>query len=305
MIAQVGFVTQKFNEFLDECLQRIPRWTGDGLRESIEHVRGMATQMFPRVAQAIRERLLRGLADFASRAWRVMPGQGIVIRRALQATRHLGPHPSWLSTMARRIDIDDLEAGARPITAADRARFLRLSAQAETWADDLLAQADLPDIIKSMSRDDLVRQMRTFGSRPVLRTFGDNETMNVYRVVSNEGQIPGGFWSRSTPPDTEEAWRARDAVMNEWNDGGAFVRSSIPPPEAVLIGEIGPQDLGSARSAPKPDQMLEGGGEQIWIPRHAEGPQVRVDGYYHTNWNAPSSASRAMVRAGNPNECDL
>lgn len=93
--------------------------------------------------------------------------------------------------------------------------------------------------------------------------------------------------------------------MNEWNDGGAFVKGSIPPPEAVLIGEIGPQDLGSARQAPKSGQMLEGGGEQIWVPRHAAGPHTRVDEYFHTNWNAPTSPSRATLRAGNPNECDL
>ena len=313
LVSRSGELVAKFNDFMDMVAEGVRNSVGwfnrgatDRLIAKIEQVKILGASKIPESAQYVSHLILDGLARAASTVARGRNRMAIrLTRSAVRVARRLGPYPAWLETMARAINKANLEAGARSITPADRARFLRLSAQAEVWADDLLAQPNLPNIIRSMSRDDVVRQMKTFGSRPTLRTFGDGETMDVYRVISNEGQIPGGFWSRSMPPDTEEAWRARDAVMNEWNDGGAFVKSSIPPPEAVLIGEIGPQDLGTARDFPKPDQMLEGGGEQIWIPRHADGPQARVDGFYHTNWNNPSSAIRTNVHAGNPNECDL
>ncbi|QUJ76584.1 hypothetical protein KDD17_00450 [Sulfitobacter albidus] len=43
----VAFVTQKFNEFLDMCTDRIPFFGGGELRETIETVRAMANEMFP------------------------------------------------------------------------------------------------------------------------------------------------------------------------------------------------------------------------------------------------------------------
>ncbi|NHM20808.1 hypothetical protein [Tritonibacter mobilis] len=79
----------------------------------------MANSMFPRVADEIQQRLLRGLANFASRAWRVVPGQGIIVRRSMQATRQA--YDSWQDTM-RRVGFDKtaLEAGAEPIDASAR-----------------------------------------------------------------------------------------------------------------------------------------------------------------------------------------
>lgn len=254
----------------------------------------------------VADRIRRGLDEFLGPAFRVRVGQSIVIRRATTALRRMTRHPTWQSTMARRIDISTLEPGARPLTRTDTANLLRLQKLADEWADDLLRSADTPASIKAIPHTVLVDTMRTFGARPALRTFAAGETMSVYCVVGNQGQISGGFWSRSVPPETEEAWRRRDAVLNEWNDGGAFVQSTIPPPDAVLIGQIGPQDLGKAtHKAPKPGQMLEGGGEQIWVLRGPDGPGTRVSDYYHTPWNEPVSATRPLIRAGRAGECDL
>ena len=30
------------------------------------------------------------------------------------------------------------------------------------------------------------------------------------------------------PPDEESVWRARDAVLNDWNEAGAFIRAELP-----------------------------------------------------------------------------
>ena len=304
LAGHVGFVTQKFDEFLDMCLDRIPRWTGDHLRMTIETVRNMANDMFPRVAQEIRERILRGLADFASRAWRVMPGQGVIIRRTMQATRQA--YSAWQDTM-RRIGFDKAarEAGAEPIDAVT-SQFLRnqdrLAAQ---WAEELLADPNLPRYLREQaeaSPDFFRRQMATFGSKPRYESFTPNQSL--YRVIDNADGHTGSFWSKSMPPDDEALWRARDAVKNDWNEAGAFIRAEVPPPPAGFVGEIAPQALEN-----HPGQMLRGGGEQVWLPGPRSGAVSRdqVKDYWHTAWNdrAPSSPSRASIRAGNPNECDL
>ncbi|PXW80824.1 hypothetical protein BZA02_105318 [Ruegeria sp. P4] len=298
----VGTVTQKFNSFLDSCLRKLPSWGGAQLRESIEHVRSMANSMFPRVADEIQQRLLRGLANFASRAWRVVPGQGIIVRRSMQATRQA--YDSWQDTM-RRVGFDKtaLEAGAEPIDAST-ARFLvdieELSAK---WAEEFLADPNLPRYLREQaeaSPEFFRKQLATFGSKPRYETFAPGQSL--YRVIDNADGHTGGFWSKSMPPDEESVWRARDAVLNDWNEAGAFIRAELPPPPAGFIGEIAPQKLADG-------QMLRGGGEQVWLPGPRSGSVSRdqVKDYWHTTWNdrAPTSPSRASLRAGNPNECDL
>ncbi len=272
---------------------------------AIVAVRAMANEKFAEIASKIRAKIINGLARFATRAHAVLPSQSIIIRRAVEAVVEAGPFTSWQAGMARNIEIEELELGARSITDADVANFIRLREFAEIWADDLLKMPGLPSSIKNLDRSILVDVMTTFGRKPAVKTCAENETMTVYRVIGHEGQIGGPFWNRSIPPSTEDAWRKRDAVLNEWNNGGAYVRSSIPPPDAVLVGEIGPQDLGNAAKAPKPGQMLDGGGEQIWIPRDPKGPASRIDQYMFTEWHAPTAALRAVRNAGKIDECDL
>lgn len=307
----VGFVTQKFNDLMDMVSEKIalasrlmPTKVAEA-QAAILAVRAMANEKFAEVASKLQAKIAHGLARFATPAHSILPSQSITISRAIKAVIDAGPFTSWQVGMARNIEIEELELGARSIMDSDVAKFIRLRELAETWADDLLKTPGLPSSIKNLDHGILVDVMTTFGRKPTVKIFAEDETMTVYRVIGHEGQIGGPFWSRSTPPSTEEAWRKRDAVLNEWNKGGAYVRSSIPPPDAVLIGEIGPQDLGKAAKAPKLGQMLDGGGEQIWIPRDPKGPASRIDQYMYTEWHAPTAALRAVRSAGKIDECDL
>lgn len=310
VVSQVGFVAGKFDDFLNTLVEKISlarRVAPDRVAEAlatIEHIRGLARSKFDEAAQAIRAKILSGMAQFAAKAARVLPKQSVTIRRAVTAVVDAGPFKNWQAGMSRPIDINTLEKGARDISPEDTLRFNRLLNEADVWTDELLSRTDLPASISSLPRSVIHSTMTTFGSKPTLKVFADDETMDVYRVIGKDSQKSGPFWSRSIPPDTEEAWRARDAVLNEWNDASAYVKSTIPPPDAILVGEIGPQDLGKAAKAPKPGKMLEGGGEQIWMPRHASGPDTRVSEYFYTNWSAPVAVSRSTVRLGRISECD-
>ena len=304
VVSRVGEVSQKFDEFLDFCASKASFFGASSLLASIETVRGMARQKFNEVATEISARISRGLAAFATHAWRVMPGQGIIVRRAMAATRQA--YGSWQDTM-RRIGFDKnaLEAGAEPIDA-DAARFFD-DAQilASRWYDELLSDPKLPPYLRQQaeaSPDFFRRQLATFGSKPHYETFTPKQSL--YRVIDKPDGHTGGFWSKAIPPDDEAAWRARDAVKNGWNEAGAFIRAEVPPPPAGLVGEIAPQQLENY-----PGKMLRGGGEQVWLPGPKEGAvaQTQVKEYWHTAWNdrAPINPSRASLKAGNPNECDL
>ena len=303
--SHVAFVTRKFDEFLDLCLDRIPRWTGDQLRETIEHVRDMAARMFPQVAREISERIARGIADYASRAWRVVPGQGIVIRRTMQATRQA--YDSWQDTM-RRVGFDKtaIEAGAEPLDQFGRNMARRSDALFRGWFDELLAEVP-PDMATFMRNSEswyLDEVLPSFANKPSVVHFGAGGQTSLFRVIGKPDGHKGPFWSRNMPPDDEGAWRSTNAVRNDWNDAGAFIEATVPPPPAGLQGTIAPQVSGA-----DPDMMLRGGEEQVFLPGGRDGAiaQDQVKHYWHTSWNdrAPTSPSRASLRAGNANECDL
>ncbi|QUJ76585.1 hypothetical protein KDD17_00455 [Sulfitobacter albidus] len=254
------------------------------------------------MAREIQEKLLRGLADFASRAWMVMPGQGIVIRRTMQATRRA--YDSWQDTM-RRVGFDKtaLEAGAEPIDDAARALARRTPELFKEWYDDILRQ--LPEESARHMRASegyyLNNVLPSFSSKPeVIPLTGDGA---LFRVIDKPDGHTGGFWSRNIPDDDEAVWRSRNAVLQGWNEGGAFIKATVPPPPAALRGPIAPQI-----SEADPNMMLRGGDEQIFLPGPREGAigEDQVTDYWHTGWNdrAPTSPSRASMRAGNPNECD-
>lgn len=302
LVGKVGEVSTKFDEFLDFCATKAGYLRLTSLLATIEHVRGMARQKFNQVAAEISARISRGLAEYATRAWRVMPGQGIVLRRAMVATRQA--YDSWQDTM-RRIGFDKnaLEAGAEPVDA-NAARFFKEADElAARWYEELLSDPSLPSYLRQQaeaSPDFFRKQLATFGSKPRYETFTPGQSL--YRVIDNPDGHAGGFWSKAMPPDDEAAWRARDAVLNDWNEAGAFIRAEVPPPPAGLVGEIAPQKLNDGI-------MLRGGGEQVWLPGPREGAvsKSQVKEYWHTAWNdrAPVNPSRASIKSGNPNECDL
>lgn len=314
VVEQVGFVSQKFDEFLDLTAQKVsllknltPGFVEDML-ETIEKVRGMASRNFEAAAQAIRERILRATAGYATKAFSVLPGQSVILRRAIRIIDKLGPYKSWQRGMAREgFDKTALELGAKEIDDATLRRIDMIRNSAERWKKELIAElrAD-PDAPKSLldaaEHPRFLETLKTFGSKPTYVKFDSSpeSIKKLYRVITEEKGIGGRFWSPNKPPKTETEWRARDAVRNDWNSGGAYVVADVPPPDAAFIGEIGPQDL---KHADKPGYYLEGGGIQIFVTSPIQSEQVSE--YWYTNWNAPVDAVRASRTAGKIDECDL
>ncbi|OSQ33338.1 hypothetical protein [Thalassospira sp. MCCC 1A01428] len=176
---------------------------------------------------------------------------------------------------------------------------------AKQWQDELISElledSEAPKFLLETARDPrFLEVLKTFGSKPTYVNFDSSEgaLKQLYRVVKDEEGVGGKFWSPSKPPKTEAEWRARDAVRNDWNRGGAYVTADVPPPEAAFIGEIGPQNL---KGGGHHGYYLEGGGTQIFAP---QSPAKNIE-YWYTEWNAPVDAVQAARKAGTTNECDL
>ena len=300
----VDAVKAKFDEFLDACAARAARLRMTQTLATIEHVRAMAREKFAQVAAEISARITRGLARFATPAWRMFPGQSIVVRRATVIARQT--YESWQDTMVRvGFDKTALEAGAEPLDDATDAFRKAAGIRAARWRDELLADPQLPPSLRSFLEENPGGQalsiLETFSERPQAFDFTSNPT-TLYRVIDRPSGIGGGFWSRAEPPSDEATWRSRDAVRNTWNEGGAFVSATVPPPPAGLVGPIAPQVSEADTS-----MMLRGGGEQVFIPGRPAVPETQVEQYFHTDWNdrAPVAATRATSQAGRTGECDL
>ncbi len=307
--SQVAFVTKQFNEFLDTIVAKLswgkklaPQKVAEALA-TIEILRGMANQKFAEAAAEIRNKILRGLAKFATPVWSVKPGQSLIAGRATKVVRR--SFDSWQDTMKRGDDFveEALEAGAEPIDDKAARFFLDSQKLAQKWFDEIIEELPVGSHIRTHMEASrgfyLTQVLPSFSKKPKVIEFSSGQ--KLYRVIGEKDGIGGPFWSRSIPDDAEDIWRSQNAVRNSWNHAGAYVRASVPPPDSALIGEIAPQKLPN-----HPGMMLRGGGEQIFVP----GPQGaaiskgQVDKYWHTNWNDPQNPSIGRVRAGNPNECD-
>lgn len=303
--ARVAEISARFDEFLDDCAAKARTLRMTEVLATIDEIRGMARTKFNEVATEISARITRGLTRYATDAWVVMPRQGIIVTRAMRIARHT--YREWQQTMARvGFDENALEAGAELQDDAMRSFSRNIDVMAKRWHVEILADPACPPYIKDFAVANpafFESQLKTFSEKPTFLEF-DKQPQSIYRVIKEPDGHIGSFWSPKEPPGTEAEWRARDAVLNKWNEGGAFIRAEVPPPPAALIGNIAPQPLPQ-----HPGQMLRGGGEQIWIPGPREGAIGRdqVKEYWHTPWNerGPVSATRATSRAGNPNECDL
>lgn len=323
VVAQVGFVTKKFDAFLNIMADKIklarhlvPEATKDAL-ERIEHVRSLSRKMFPQIAKEIQQRILSALGKLASRAYSVLPGESLIVRRMTKAFSHAGPYRSWQKSMKREgFNKKRLEVGAIDKDDAAKKRLSGIIEQSETWRDNVLKEIDvmledtkLPhktkDVLEDMKNSAagnpdrfLEKVIQTFGKEPKLHTFKPGQ--KLYRVIKEDNGHKGPFWSFSPPPKSELEWRSRDAVRNDWNAGGAYIVAEVPPPPVALVGEIGPQDLEVVRNKPK---YLPGGGTQIWLPTTIQSKQVKE--YWHTDWNLPpTSATRPFRSAGTIEECD-
>lgn len=302
---RVAEVSARFDELLNDCAAKANTLGIDRVLGTINELRGMARAKFDEVAAEISARITRGLTRYATDAWIVLPRRGIVVTRAMQIARHT--FREWQETMARvGFDRKGLEAGAELQDDAMRVFAENVDILAKRWHAEILADATCPPYIREFATsnpDFFEKQLKTFSEKPEFLEF-NKQPQFIYRVIQSPDGHTGSFWSRSEPPQSEAEWRARDAVLNDWNEGGAFIRAEVPPPPAALVGKIAPQELPA-----HPGHMLRGGGEQVWVPGPREGAIGRdqVKEYWHTPWNerAPVSATRATSRAGNPNECDL
>lgn len=100
--------------------------------------------------------------------------------------------------------------------------------------------------------------VNTFASTPKPEILP--EGTKIYRVVGDGTNPSGSFWSRNLP-DTEAGWRSDAAVKGEWNGDGGFVEYTVPKGGIpAWTGEAAPQPAGA------PGYILEGGGDQVWIP---------------------------------------
>ncbi len=304
LAGKVAEVAAKFDEFLDDCAAQARRFGMTDLLASIETVRGMARQKFDEVAAEISARIARGIGQYATKAWRLLPHQSIVVRRATVMARQ--SFESWQETMARiGFDKNALEAGAEPIDDATKRWMVDSGVRSARWRTELLADPKLTPELRTFLQQDVggraTDMLKTFSTKPTVVNFSESPR-TLYRVIDGPEKINGSFWSRAEPPSDEAAWRSRDAVLNGWNEGGAYVSAAVPPPPAGLVGTIAPQI-----SDVDPTKMLRGGGEQVYIPGRPAIPESQMRQYLHTDWNdrAPVSATRATSQAGHAGECDL
>jgi hypothetical protein len=303
LAGKVDEVATKFDEFLNACRDKANFFGMTQVLATIEEVRAMARAKFQEVATEISARIARGIAKFATTAWRMFPGQALVVRRSMVVARVV--FEEWQETMVRiGFNKNAVEAGAEPMDAATRRAIAARDALAARWTAEFRADPNLPASLRAFLENDearFVNMMTTFGSKPRAINFSDEAT-TLYRVIDQPGKIEGNFWSRAEPPGDEATWRSRDAVRNDWNEGGAYVSASVPPPPAGFVGTIGPQ-----ASQNDPTKMLRGGGEQVYIPGRPAVPEEQIEHYFHTNWNerAPVVPSRATFQAGRTGECDL
>ena len=180
----------------------------------------------------------------------------------------------------------------------------RTPALFQRWYDELLEEApqEIVDHMQSSRNFYLTQALPSFAEKPKVIPFTADQSL--FRVIGKEDGHTGPFWSRNLPADDEATWRSKNAVLNRWNDIGAFIEATVPPPPAGLRGTIAPQ-ISEADAS----KMLRGGNEQVFLPGPQSGALLRskVKHYWHTGWNAraPVNPSQASVRVGNPTECDL
>lgn len=312
IVAKVGEVSAKFDEFLDDCAAKARFLGMHDMLQSIETVRQMARQKFDEVAVEINARIARGLADFAMHAHRMLPSNSLIVRRVLKASATRGPFPKWQPTMERLgFDASAVEGSAVDMTD-DLARKIDGEYDPRVidakWA---AIEGNMPNDWKGKwsKKDWNDRALRNFDGPAEIREIPDGTPL--YRVIGKPGDEGGPWWSFDPPPASEAEWRGRDAVVQAWgNAGGAYVTLKAPPPKHVLVGKAGPKP-----SVADPTKVLPGGGTQVYVPGFdhpapaipdVEKRIAETGGYFHTDWNdrAPVIPSRANVAAGKIDECD-
>ncbi|MEA4717662.1 hypothetical protein VBQ97_27350, partial [Klebsiella pneumoniae] len=118
--------------------------------------------------------------------------------------------------------------------------------------------------IASFSGEITAKSARDMAGSTIFRAFG-NET--ALATKPGGSWAAGGFWGYQKVPGSAEEWRQLSAVLDEWNGNGFLVVLHLPEDLATRMpgtnawhGKIAEQ-FGQKR----PDQYLQGGGEQVII----------------------------------------
>ena len=125
------------------------------------------------------------------------------------------------------------------------------------------SRADLPSPEKAGWPTIPSKEAATFKNPP--EAVDLPEGTKLYRVIDSESNANGSYWITTDPRTMSEAqWRSGAAVTGEFNGDGAFVEYEVPKGGMkVWSGEAAPQ-MSSAG-----ENMLAGGGTQIWIPKNS------------------------------------
>lgn len=336
VVARSGQMVADFSKFLDDVNAKVQAslgWFSRGkaaqIAAKIERAKALAAEKIPESAKYIHDLLMNGLVRAASTVVRGRNRAAITVQRITTRVLRSRRYESWaeIAGDAKRVDykpdIDDLGSVPASSVAVIRADDIaRRQANLRRIKAEIDAVPDHPWKSYGYSDRDLLEQIAKYSGSPRVRNFED-EPMTLYRVVAKEHSSGGDFWSPTAPPSSEAAWRSRDAVLQNWNEGGAYVVMRAPPPKYGLVGEVGPQI-----SENNAELALRGGGQQVWFPKtkgpvdgkyDAIAPFDTLDsindhirnseggGFYLTPWNnkLQSPAQRGLIQAGKSGECDL
>jgi hypothetical protein len=147
-----------------------------------------------------------------------------------------------------------LEPGARKASAKDLDKIDIHDVKPPTKPGDWDKSYDL-------SNDNLINDLNSFSETPKSDTLAPGT--KLYRFIDSERGKGGSYWILEKDlPKTEAEWRSKSAVKNGWNGDGAVAEYEV--------GKDGLNVWRGPAAMQKSDvdgYVLDGGGEQIWVPR--------------------------------------
>ncbi|MHB1702527.1 MAG: hypothetical protein ACYCSN_20830 [Acidobacteriaceae bacterium] len=179
------------------------------------------------------------------------------------AMDHLTRPPEFLRfALANRDDVLPVYPGAVDGSSEGHVAngFLENIDAARCAADLQISVDDLSGHLKNFAGAVQHTQLPV-GTR-IYRTIGLTTSLVAHGSVTNK--LLGAWWESRCPSDyaSIEEWRAKTAVLAEWNGDYGYIEVTLARPVFALYGAVGMQKLPRQGSA-----ALPGGGHQFFIPR--------------------------------------
>ena len=150
---------------------------------------------------------------------------------------------SQVGSYVSRPDLNDNEVHARP--GRSMSRPPRYTSEAEALAPP--PRSDLRNLCDSAFTGEV-------------RLVKLRKGVEIYRVFDSMLNVDGIWWSQSEPPNSEDEWRNRDAVLGAWNANGAYIKFTIQPGGLdALIGQVATQNTIDGRH-------YDANAEQLFVP---------------------------------------